>query len=173
MNPNLPLHGCYDCQDPDVCERLRRRIDELINRNKHSDPPSQVLNGDVHGLRYRFAEQINGRDGPGTQSWIEHDEQIRGQQEKLQRELEEYERNGCGPPPPGAWSWATRPRPSEGDYRGSNPINDRPADEGLTTGETVAVAAGGTALAYLGYRALRMLPSLLFPPSIPVNLAIP
>ncbi|MBS0126060.1 hypothetical protein KB874_18395 [Aestuariicoccus sp. KMU-90] len=144
---------------------LRRVIDELINRDKHAEG-----GGGTHGLRHRFGEQINGQNGPGTPSWDTHDQAIRNQQRGLRRRLEEWQQNNCGPPPPGAWQWATRPAPQPSEWVDPNP--------GPSTREVATYAAGGAAAVgagYLLYRGIRMLPSL-FPPlwgTIPANLAIP
>ncbi|MGN6992465.1 hypothetical protein, partial [Neisseria sp. P0009.S003] len=45
------------------CEEIGQDIVRLINRDKR-----KCNNGGTHGLRQRFNEQINGRNGPGTQS---------------------------------------------------------------------------------------------------------
>jgi hypothetical protein len=44
---------------------------------------------------------------------------------------------------------------------------------GADAGEAAAGAAAVVGVGYLVYRGLRLIPSLFFPPSIPLNLAIP
>lgn len=142
---------------------LRQLIQDLVSRDKH-----QHGGGGTHGLQHRFREQINGRNGPGTPSWDTHDTTIRNQQRGLRRRLQEFEDNHCGPPPPGAWQWATRQAPQPSEW-----INP---ETGLR--DAVPYVAGGAAalgIGYLVYRGVRMIPSLFPPlwPSIPANLAIP
>ncbi|EBA08384.1 hypothetical protein [Sagittula stellata] len=141
---------------------LRRVIEELVSRDKRLHG-----GGGTHGLEHRFREQINGQNGPGTSSWDTHDRAIRNQQRGLRRRLEEWEANRCGPPPPGAWRWATRPAPQPSEWVNPNP---GPSAAQYAAGGVAAVGVG-----YLLYRGVRMLPSLFPPlwPSIPANLAIP
>lgn len=147
----------------DPCEALRKKIGELIHRNKREQ------GGDgTHGLIHRFPEQIDGQNGPGTTSWDNHEQEIKNQQKALRKKLREWRKNRCGPPPPGAWHWATRPVPRPSQWKGGEDAARKTLE---TAGKVVAV--GGAA--YLAYRVIRFLPSLLPPlwPSIPANLAIP
>lgn len=147
------------------CATLLQEILDFINRDKR-----QFGNGGIHGLKHRFPEQINGANGPGTQSWNNHEKTIEEQQRGLKKRLQDYEKNRCGPPPPGAWDWATRPVPAPSQWRG------RPSTETATNVAKAAGAVAGLAVAgYVIYRVVRFLPSLA-PPlwwSIPVNLAVP
>lgn len=104
-------------QPEDICERLAREIDEMLNRDKR-----QTGNGGTHGLKHRFREQINGPNGPPGSGvgdpnvWDTHDKAIRDQQRGLRERLTEYIDNGCGggggtPIPADAWQWATKPPP--------------------------------------------------------------
>lgn len=153
------------CPKPpdDICEALRRVIEALVNRDKR-----QHGGGGTHGLVHRFREQINGANGPGTTIWQNHERAITNQQRGLRQRLQEYQRNRCGPPPPGAWGWATRPVPQPSEWVAPS----------SGTSDAVKYAAGGAAAVgagYLLYRGIRMLPSLL-PPlwwTIPGNAAIP
>ena len=141
------------------CSQLSKEINELLYRDKHN------FGGDgTHGLMHRFKEQINGRNGPGTQSWINHENQICGQQKGLRCRLYAYMSNGCGGPPPNAWHYATRPVPEASEW------ND-PSKNAKVVAGSVATIGG----AYLLYRGVRMLPSLAPPlwPMIPANLALP
>jgi hypothetical protein len=154
------------CSPPpdDLCEALRRLIDDMVNRDKHVQG-----GGGTHGLVHRFREQINGANGPGTRGWTTHDTAIRNQQRGLRSRLQEYINNRCGPPPPGAWNWATRPAPTPSEWRDPNAIT---GGDVARVGGTAIVGAG---VAYGIYRGVRMLPSLA-PPlwwTLPGNLAIP
>lgn len=157
------VQPCPEEPPDDICEALRRIIETLVNRDKRLHG-----NSGTHGLAHRFREQIEGENGPGTRVWDTHDQQFRDQQRGLRRRLEEYQRNRCGPPPPGAWRWATRPAPQPQEWRGPP----------TSTREIVTVVGGGAAAigaGYLIYRAVRMIPSLFPPlwPTIPANAAIP
>jgi Toxin with a conserved tryptophan and TIP tripeptide motif len=61
--------------------------------------------------------------------------------------------------------------PTAGDWGANNPV----AYQGLTGSRAgdAAAAVGTVGVGYLIYRGLRLLPSLLFPPSLIPNLAIP
>ena len=144
------------------CEEIGQDIDRLINRDKR-----KCNNGGTHGLRHRFNEQINGRNGPGTQSWKTHEQEIKNQQKSLRDRLQEWNDSGCGSPPSGAWKWATKPVPQPKQWK--NPAVPR------STVETGAKVVAGAGAAYIVYRIVRFLPSLL-PPlwgTIPANAAIP
>lgn len=153
-------------QKEDLCEKLRKEIDDLINRDKRA-----AGNGGTHGLKHRFPEQINGQNGPGTRSWDTHEQTIKDQQRGLEKRLKDYDKNGCGDPPPGAWEWATRPVPKPSEWKGPWTI-PTPSPEAVQTTAKVGLGLG---LGYLAYRAIRMIPSLFPPlwPTIPANAAIP
>lgn len=115
-------------EDEDLCARLAREITQMIHRDKHA-----CGDGGVHGLVYRYAEQIAaGAAGPGTETWRTHDKAFREQQKGIRNRLDDFNRNNCGsrvPLPQEAWKWATRPAPSEAEWRVNNPVRVQPADE--------------------------------------------
>jgi hypothetical protein len=157
---------------PDPCKELLDKIMEYISRDKRP-----LGNNGTHGLKHRFPEQINGRNGPGTASWTNHENEIKNQQKNLEKKLKEYEKKGCGDPPPGAWDWATRPVPKPEEWKGplTLPPEDAPliSRENLETGAKVGLVGIGL---YATYRIIRMIPSVVFPPlwpTIPANAAIP
>jgi len=157
---------------PDPCKELLDKILELINRDKRA-----TGDGGTHGLKHRFPEQINGKNGPGTESWNNHEKTIKDQQKGLEKKLKEYEKKGCGDPPPGAWEWATRPVPAPSEWKGPLTLPPEPAPI-LTRDqvETGAKVVGVGAALYLTYRVIRMIPSVAFPPlwpTIPANAALP
>jgi RHS repeat-associated protein len=150
-------------QRPPICDKLEKEIDEFVNRDKHHQG-----GGGTHGLAHRFREQINGKFGPGTKEWDNHDDTIKNQQKGLRDRLNEYNKNGCGPPPPNSWKWATAPAPSPNEWIG----NRGPAGQQV---QTAAKVAAGVGLLYVGYRIVRFIPSLA-PPlwwTAPANLVIP
>lgn len=154
----------------DLCKLLAQKIDELINRNKRE------FGGGTHGLKHRFPEQVYGANGPGTTSWDNHERTIRDQQKGLEKVLKNYEKNGCGPPPPGAWSYATRPVPAPAEWKGPKPVEGELVDAKTADALKAGAAAAGTVAAgYVIYRVIRFLPSLFPPlwPTIPANLAVP
>jgi len=158
---NVCLEDCVEPPDP-LCDDLAKQIDKLINRDKR-------IHGDkgAHGLKHRFPEQINGQNGPSTESWKTHEDQIKGSQKKLLKMLKHYKDNGCGPPPPSAYSWATRPVPKPSEWVGNQ--------ENINYKALGGAALGSAAIGYGIYRVVRFIPSL-FPPlwgTIPPNIAVP
>ncbi len=135
------------------CEWLKNKIDELIN----GSPGSSHKSG-TKGLACRFKEQINGNEPPGSDGWNNHEGNIKGDQKALNKALDAWDKGGCGPRPPGATAWATKPLPTAADYKGNGGsiINGNTVK---TTATVVGVAGAG----YLIYRGIRMLPSLLPP----------
>lgn len=135
----------------------------------------------TRGLISRFAQQVApGAQGPGTTSWINHENEIRQQQKTLQEHIDEYDGRGCGGSPGegvpvDARRWATRPVPSASEWGGNNPTTT--PYTGVTGSAAGDVAAGAATIGagYLAYRGIRMIPSL-FPPlwwSIPGNAVMP
>jgi hypothetical protein len=103
-------------EEDDICKKLAKKINELINRDKH-----YCGDGGTHGLKHRFREQIEGKSGPGTEGWDIHDNTIKNQQRGLRNRLDDFNRNNCGskvPLPEGAWNWATRPAPQASEWKG-------------------------------------------------------
>lgn len=133
-NPSLhrTVHNC----NGDVCECLAEKIDKILNEN------SPHRRGDK-GLKQHFAEQIGGQYGPNTDEWIEHDENIRDQQQNLRDHLDEYDAQGCGgggtTVPVDARNWSTRPRPADSDWQGGQSPMSAPSGGGLTLGQKLAV----------------------------------
>ncbi len=118
-----------------------------------------------------------------------HQQQFRNKQTNLRRRLQQWDTNFCGGPgyvPEDAWQWATAPAPrpviSSGPARripiraGSDQVEyERPRDGSEITTSDVVKVAGAAAGAYVAYRVIRFLPSLL-PPlwwTAPANAALP
>ncbi len=105
----------------DICTKLAREIDEMINRHRESG------DGGTKGLKQRFPEQIEGPNGPLGSGigdpgvWDTHDRAIKQQQKGLRDRLNEFNKNNCGnkvPIPLDAWEWATKPAPKPVEWRG-------------------------------------------------------
>jgi hypothetical protein len=127
------------------CDEIRAKIDELINRER-----TQKGCG-TKGLKFRLEEQINGRNGPGTKEWIGHETAIKNQQRAIEKLLEQYKREGCGPPPSEALEWATKPVPKPAEWKGA----------GQNTAKAVGVLAVLSAIAaWLGTAATEAGPVL-------------
>ncbi len=171
--------GIQQCQlkkKLEECAALRKKIDELISRNKH-DPAAPNFGKGRHGLEHRFREIISnlrkyyaeGWDPEKLQKAKTHLNEIVEAKDDLASALRQLRDKGCGDPPPGGWSWATR------DVKEFENAIDK-ASDGL--GDAAKVAGGalaGAGAAYLAYRVVRMIPSL-FPPlwgTIPLNSALP
>lgn len=90
---------------------------------------------------------------------------IEQQQASLRTYNDAYRDQGCGDPPASAVELADRPLPAPA-----------PSSSGSDTAKTVAIVGGSAVGAYLIYRGIRMIPSIVIPPlwpTIPVNAAVP
>jgi len=163
-----------ECQG-DICTCLLERIKQL------AFAPTKEAGGGTQGLQQRFAQQVaKGAQGPGTPSWINHEKAIIEQQESLSKHLEEYQKQGCGGGSGvliAAQALVDRPLPTAAEWEVNNPpaVPFETDDSGLSAGEVAAGAAVGVGALYIGWRMIRMLPSLA-PPlwwTIPANLAAP
>ncbi|MCK5013691.1 MAG: DUF4150 domain-containing protein [Candidatus Omnitrophica bacterium] len=76
--------GDYDCDEG------ANKIESLLCRNKHEHGGS----GD-HGYLMRLAEQICGKEGPGTDSFKKHEEQLKAARKGLLNEIKAFEDAGC------------------------------------------------------------------------------
>jgi hypothetical protein len=100
------------------CSQLSACMQEFINRNKR-EPGNN--GGGRHGLKNRYDEQVNGKCGPGTKSWDDHDQQYRGLWEKLHSYIQEfYERTNppCVNLPGEISEWAMKEPPKPSDWKG-------------------------------------------------------
>jgi len=151
----------------DICAKLAREIDEMVNRDKHKEG-----GGGTHGLKHRFREQVApGAQGPGTDSWRRHEQAIRDQQSGLRDRLNKYRDNGCGPKnpiPADAWKWASKPVPTAKEWEANNKrvVVEEPGVFDLKYWETVTGLTGAALIIYL----IVSEGSRLFPPrnAIPV-----
>lgn len=146
--------------EDDICAQLRKKIDDLINRNKHENGGKGT-----HGLSHRFRELISRLGKGDTSTYETHRQEILNQQKALEQALNRYNQNGCGDPPPTVWSWRLREVPKPSDYR----------ETAENAAKSAAVVGGAAVVAYIAYRAIRLLPSLAPPlwPTLPINLAVP
>jgi len=164
-----------ECQG-DICTCLLERIKQL------AFAPTKEAGGGTQGLQQRFAQQVaKGAQGPGTPSWAGHETAIIEQQENLRNHLNEYRSQGCGGGPGNMMRkvnhLATRPLPTKAEWDANNPpvVPFETDDSGLSAGEVAAGVAVSVGALYIGWRVIRMLPSLA-PPlwwTIPANVAIP
>jgi hypothetical protein len=99
------------------CPDLLACMEEFVNRNKRTLPKPQ--RGGTHGLKYRVPEQKAGRCRPGTKSWEDHQDLIRGLVDKLFAYVQEFAKR-CGDPPAEILDWATNPDvlPTDDDWEG-------------------------------------------------------
>ena len=150
------------------CDELKEIIDRLINAKRTSSGSG------TKGLKCRFEEQIYGNSPPGSTGWNNHQGNIENDQKALNRALDAWDDGGCGPRPPGATEWATKPLPTAADYKG-NGGSVMNGDTLRTTAKTTTTIVTSVGVGYLIYRGVRMLPSLFPPlwPTIPANAAIP
>jgi len=151
-----------------VCKAILAAINILIYADKHA------AGGGTHGLIYRYWEQITGAFGPGTPEWEEHDRHIKEQQQGLKNRLAKWSKNNCGPPPPDATKWASRPAPTAKQWNTVHPNWKNPHSNAIDISKA-GKAAGAVGGVYVLYRVIRIIPSLA-PPlwgTIPANVVIP
>jgi len=98
-----------------ACPQLLACMNEFVNRNKRAPENN---GGGRHGLKHRFEEQENGKCRPGTDSWKNHDDEIRGLQDKLLKYALTYQKS-CKEPPAEVLDYVTRPRPQSKDWKGN------------------------------------------------------
>lgn len=134
------------------CAELLNKINELTDLKKTGRSGTK-------GLLQRFHD-YKGDDAT-------HGPEILNQQRALRTYVDEYISRGCGDPPPESVEVMERPLPVQEEESNS--------DTAREVVKTTVVVGGGLGLAYLTYRVIRMLPSLLPPlwSTIPVNFAVP
>jgi uncharacterized Zn-binding protein involved in type VI secretion len=110
-----PTPPAKDPEDMD-CEELAAAINLILNAKSKEAAGSLGS----QGLRKRRAQQIHGAHGPGSDSWVNHENVMRGNQRKLQRYIAEYDKKGCDPEklPEGARKEAYRPLPHPNEHIG-------------------------------------------------------
>ena len=157
----------------------------LLRQATHPDPDCDDLLAQIVARVAELAERAgalirNPLNLPptGPMSVAGHQQQFRNKQVNLRSMLNQWDTNGCGPGylPQDAWQWATRPTPAPVPQPTSSSRIAEPPKEGseITTRDVATVVGAGVG-AYVLYRAVRMLPSLL-PPlwwTIPANAAVP
>ncbi len=130
-----------------LCEKLAREINEMVNRAKGPK------DGGTKGLKQRFTEQINGKNGPPGSGvgdsgvWDTHDKAIKEQQKGLRDRLNDYNKNNCGDPiPVESWEWATRPAPSPKEWKNPVPVAEPSSRTGFWNTMRDLTGLTGTAL---------------------------
>lgn len=106
-------------QNGDYCERLQREILDQVFRDKRRCPGERG----THGLIFRWVEQLNGANPPGTEAWKRHEEAYLRDQASLRKRLKTWQGGPCagGLMIPGdAFVWAAIPPPSTKDYNKHN-----------------------------------------------------
>ena len=133
----------------DPCDGLGKEIDHLVNARRTNDPNA------YKGLAQRIIQMTRmTRIDP---EWEGHEEQIRSRRVELRKKLNDWNNNGCGDPPSGVIDALDRQVLSYDDLR-----------EIERQRQMINVFLG-----YLFYRGVRLLPSILFPPSIVPNVIFP
>lgn len=154
--------ACATCpQPPDPCKDLLQEILDFmaemqrrywdLRNNSGNLPATKPAQPDPHY---------------GTRSIAGERQQYGDTQRGLRNRLNDWNSNGCGPPPPGAWDWATKEVPA---------ADPKPGVDAKRVGEAAAATGATVGAGYIIYRVIRFLPSLLPPlwETIPANAAIP
>jgi hypothetical protein len=117
---------CETCRS-EQCQKLEDDINRRMYGNKRRPVEGGQPAGGYHGQFPRRAEQICGAGGPGTPSWIVHDEILKGQQVELDKLRQKYTEAGCMGHPDeninwGDFNWATNDSfiPTASDWLGPN-----------------------------------------------------
>lgn len=147
---------------PDPCGDLLQEILEFIEeiQRRYWD-----LRNDIGNLPETPPAEPHPRYGTRSKQGERH--QFNGRQQGLRNRLNEFQENGCGPPPAVAWDWATREAPQ---------ADPKPGPDAARIAAGAAGAAAVVGTGYLIYRVIRMIPSVAIPalwPTIPANAAIP
>ena len=147
------------CEPPDPCKTLLEEIMEFLDNLKKRASELRANEGNLP-----LTKPSTPHPRYGLRSIEGEQHQFRGRQEGLRKRLNEYNSKGCGPPPPQeAWRFATMEVPQAAP----KPVVDPNTARNVATG-AAAVGAG-----YVIYRIIRLIPSLLAPPTLIPNLAIP
>ena len=150
------------CQEPpDPCKDLLQEILEFITeiQRRYWD-----LRNDYGNLPETKPTQPDPRYG--FRSKAGERQQYGDTQRGLRNRLNEWNTQGCGPPPLEAWDWAAKPVPAP---------EPKPEVDAERVAEAAAATGAAVGAGYVIYRIIRFLPSLA-PPlwwTIPENLAIP
>lgn len=81
-----------DCVPPE-CRDGSGRVKQALYRNKRLPG----VNGGSHGYLNRLVEQMCGAHGPGTVSFENHKNDLRGEQRKIREGMEDLKRSDCNP----------------------------------------------------------------------------
>jgi hypothetical protein len=140
-----------------------------MTRPRSCDQIATDIQTGVDELNKRIGEYENDtlmlRFGPTQSTSLEsHDLQFTQRQKHLQSLLREWDRGGCGAPN-GRFSTQAYSLQSAAAPRYRSPAYD-------PSGLPQAIVGGGVVL-YVVYRVIRMLPSLVFPPSAIPNALVP
>lgn len=153
--------GVAPCGPPDPCDDLKQQILEFIAEltRRYWD-----LRNNVGNLPQSKPATPDPRYG--SRSIDGERQQFGDQQRGLRNRLNDWNTNGCGPPPAEAWDWATKEVPV---------ADPKPGIDTKKVAEGAAEAGAAIGVGYVIYRVVRMIPSL-FPPlwwTIPENAVIP
>jgi hypothetical protein len=147
---------------PDPCKDL---LQEILDFMAEIQRRYWDLRNDLGNLPATKPAQPDPRYG--TRSIEGERQQFGDRQQGLRNRLNDWNTNGCGPPPAEAWDWATREAPA---------ADPKPTDDtAKRVGEAAAATGAAVGVGYIIYRIVRFLPSLA-PPlwwTIPENALIP
>lgn len=144
---------------PDPCSELLEQIKNLARQIAFR---VQDLRSDIHDLflYHRTLDEAH----PTYGSYEGHQIQVDEKKNRLNRLIRRHRQHDRCPPPPGGY-------PVEVEIEVPEAPDPKPPV--MPVVETAATAAALAGAGYILYRVVRFLPSLAFPLSIPVNLAVP
>lgn len=133
-----------DCPKTGNPDFQKLNCDQLLICMNHAVNGVREGKSGVQGLKKRFDEQIHGPCGPdnGPDTWKKHDDQIKGNQDKLADYADRFEEKKCGEVPGEILDYATKPRPQREDW---DPEAGKECEEAVA--KAAAAAAAATAVA--------------------------
>jgi RHS repeat-associated protein len=136
----------------DPCDGFKNRLDDAINKGQRYKPNGTPYYSHEKSLVQRALEQIFGTE----EKWATHQTVIDSLRSEISRLVKKMGDNNCPDPP----------------KKDIEQLLELTSNDSL---QAIREAVNGAALAYMGYRAFRLLPSLLPPfwPTLVPNLVLP
>lgn len=136
--------------EEDPCDDLAKEFDKIVNTRRPSGEHG------YKGLNHRMDQMSKLPDS--SHRWQQYASQVENTKRHIRDMIRRWDENDCGDPP-GYVNDVLARVPSSYESQKRN-----------ITNTNIVLGVGS---AYVIYRILRMMPSLLAPPTIPFNLAIP
>jgi len=148
------------CGPPDPkCEELLRKMMEDVKELMRRAADLLANEGDLPAKKPATPDPRY-----GTRSLQGERQAFTDRQRGLGNRMQDYYDSGCGDPPGWAMDWVTKPVPLPAPKPVPVPVVDSKA---------VATGVAAVGVGYIVYRIIRLIPSIVVPPTLIPNLAIP